>query len=156
MHDEAEDIWHEDEEHYWGGSLPKPGEGWALAAATYDGLPQWQPGWEDIGKAVDALAMLQEIESHQPDWDQLLAGLEHLQVLKDPEMSRPPLRQFRDFLLIGDFFLPFESQNELGSRHLLYILEDQPTLTDPLLADFRELTDRLRRYAPLGAYVERR
>jgi hypothetical protein len=72
------------------------------------------------------MALPQEIPSRQPDWDQLLADLQHLQVLKDPEMSRPPSRQFRDFLLIGDFFLPFESQNELGSRHLLYILEDQP------------------------------
>jgi hypothetical protein len=154
MDDKAEDIWHEDEERYWGGPLPKPGEGWALAAATYDGVPQWQPGWEDIGKAVDALALLQEIPNHPPDWDQLLKGLQHLHVLKDSAMTQPPLREFRDFLLIGDLFLPFESQNEWGSRHVLYILEDQPALTEPLLAEFRELTDRLRRYPPLGAYVE--
>jgi hypothetical protein len=154
MHDEPKDLWHEDEERYWGGPLPKPGEGWVLAAATYDGVPQWQPGWEDIGKAVDALALLQEIPNHQPDWDQLLKGLQHLHVLKASAMTQPPLREFRDFLLIGDFFLPFESQNEWGSRRLLYILEDQPALTEPLLAEFRELTDRLRRYPPLGAYVE--
>jgi hypothetical protein len=108
MDDEAEDIWHEDEDRYWGGPLPKPGEGWALAAATYDGGPKWQPGWEAIGKAGVALALLREISHHQPDWDQLLKGLQHPQVLEDPVMRRPPLREFRDFMLIGDFFLPFK------------------------------------------------
>jgi hypothetical protein len=154
MHEKAGDIWHEDEERYWGGPLPKRGEGWTLAAATYDGVPKWQPGWEDIGKAAGALAMLQEIPDHQPDWDLLLKDLRHLNALKDLPMSKPPLNEFGDFLLIGDFFLPFESQNEWGPRQLLYILEDQPTLTDPLLAEFRQLTDRLRRYPPLEAYVE--
>lgn len=147
-----DDIWHEDEAMYWGGPLPKPGQGWTLAAATYDSIPQWQPGWEAIGRAVDALALLQELPGHQPDWEPLLKGLEHLHALKDPAMSKPPLNAFSDFLLIGDFFLPFESQNEWGSRHLLYIIEDQPARTDPLLAEFQTLTDRLRRYPPLGGY----
>ncbi len=92
--------------------------------------------------------------SHRPNWDELLAGFEHLHVLQDPGMSRPPLREFRDFLLIGDFFLPFTSRNEWGAEHLLYVVEDEPTQTDPLLAEFRQLTERLRLYPPLGAYVE--
>jgi hypothetical protein len=139
-----EDIWHEDEDRYWGGPLPKPGEGWTLAAATYDGVPQWQPGWEEVGKVVEALALLQERSGHQPDWERLLKGLAHLHVLEDPAMSKPPLSDFRDFLLIGDYFLPFESQNELGSRHLLYILENKPKLADLLIAEFQELNRRLR------------
>ena len=106
------------------------------------------------GKAVDAMALLRDIPSHQPDWDQLLKGLQHLHVLKDSAVTQTPLRDFRAFLLIGNFFVPFESQNEWGSWHLLYILEDQPALAEPLLAEFRELPDRIRRYPPLGAYVE--
>jgi hypothetical protein len=149
-----DDIWHEDEERYWGGPLPKPGEGWTVAAAAYDGVPQWQPGWEDIGKAVNALALLQEIPSHQPDWNTLLKDLQHLQVLTDPGMSQPPLREFRDFLLIGDSFLPFESQNERGTRHLLYVVEDEPALTEPLLTEFRTLLVRLRNYPPLSAFAQ--
>jgi hypothetical protein len=143
MHDEAGDIWHEDEDRYWGGPLPKPGEGWTLAAATYDGVPQWQPGWEAIGEAVAALSRLQDVPDRQPDWDSFLKGLTHLRSLKDPAMGKPPLNSFGDFLLIGDFFLPFESLNEWGSRQLLFIIEDKPTITDSLLAEFGTLAMRL-------------
>lgn len=149
-----DDIWHEDEETYWGGPLPKPGQGWALAASTYDGVPQWEPEWEAIGKAVDALSMFQELPGHQPDWGVLLQGFAHLHVLAYATMGKPPLQDFSEFLQIGDYFLLFASQNEWGQRHLLYILEDQPELTDPLIAEFEELTKRLREYPPLNPYVQ--
>ena len=151
---EHEDIWHEDEDTYWGGPLPKPGQGWALAASTYDGVPQWEPDWETIGKAVDALLMFQELPGHQPDWSSLLQGFTRLHVLADTTMGWPPLQDFGDFLQIGDYFIPLSSQNELPARHLLYVLEDQPDLTDPLLAEFAELTKRLREYPPLKPYAQ--
>ena len=69
-------------------------------------------------------------------------------------MGHPPLRDFGDFLLIGDFFLPFESQNELPPRHLLYILEDEPSLITALVTNFRQLTARLRGYPPLAEFVQ--
>ena len=152
---EYEDIWHEDEDTYWGGPLPKPGQGWALAASTYDGVPQWEPDWEPIGKAVDALLMFQELPGHQPDWSSLLQGFRRLHVLGDTTMGWPPLQDFGDFLEIGDYFLPFTSQNEWGVRRLLYILEDQRDLTDPLLAEFAELAKRLREYPPLKRYFRK-
>lgn len=152
---EHEDIWHEDEDTYWGGPLPKPGQGWALAASTYDGVPQWEPEWGPIGKAVDALLMFQELPGHQPDWASLLQGFTRLHVLADTTMGRPPLQDFGDFLQIGDYFLAFASQNEWGVRRLLYILENQRDLTDPLLAEFEQLAKRLREYPPLKPYVRR-
>jgi len=150
---DGDDIWHEDEETYWGGPLPKPGQGWALAASTYDGMPQWEPEYAAIGRAVNALRMFQEIPSHEPDWGLLLKGFRHLHVLADEDMESPPLCDLDDFELIGDFFYVRESQNEWGSRFLVYILEDEPTLTDPLLAEFEELARRLREYPPLQPYV---
>lgn len=157
MNNESEsgDIWHEDEDTYWGGPLPKPGQGWALAASTYDGVPHWEPDWETIGKAVYAMSMLQELPNHRPDWGSLLHGFSRLHVLADPTMGWPPLRDFGDFLQIGDFFLPFTSQNELPARHLLYVLEDQPDRTDPLIAEFEKLAQRLREYPPLKHYFRK-
>jgi hypothetical protein len=149
-----DDIWHEDEETYWGGPLPKPGEGWTLAASTYDGGPQWEPEWEGIGKAVRALSMFQELPDHQPDWAKLLRGFKHLKVLSKKTMPHPPLQHLSDFMQIGDYFLTLTSQNELPLSHLLYIIEDQPERTDPLLAEFDELRKRLRMYKPLQPYVE--
>lgn len=149
-----DDIWHDDEETYWGGPLPKPGEGWALAAGTYDGCPLWEPEWSGIGKAVEALSRLEEIPDHQPDWASLLRGFKHLNVLAEETMSQPPLQNFGDFLQIGDYFLPFASQSEWPARHLLYVIEDQPERTGPLLAEFEELTKRLREYLPLKPYVQ--
>jgi hypothetical protein len=64
-------------------------------------------------------------------------------------MGKPPQNSFGDFLLIGDFSLPFESLNEWGSRQLLFIIEDKPTITDPLLAEFGTLATRLLKH--LGA-----
>jgi len=65
-----------------------------------------------------------------------------------------PLQDFGDFLQIGDYFLPFTSQNEWGVRRLLYVLQDQGDLTDPLLAEFEELAKRLREYPPLKPYLQ--
>ena len=148
-----DDIWHEAEETYWGGPLPKPGQGWALAASTFDGVPQWEPKWKTIGNAVRALSMFQELPEHQPDWKTLLNGFTRLDVLAAETMKSPPLQDFGDFLQIGDYFLPFSSKNEPGSRHLLYILEEQPDLTNPLIAEFEQLTARLYEYPPLNPYV---
>jgi hypothetical protein len=157
MNNESEpgDIWHDDEDTYWGGPLPKPGQGWTLAASTYDGVPRWEADWETIGKAVDAMSMFQELPDHLPDWGSLLDGFSRLHVLADAPMGWPPLRDLNDFLQIGDYFLPFTSQNELPARHLLYILEDQRDVTDPLLAEFEELAKRLREYPPLKPCVRR-
>lgn len=149
-----EDIWHQDEDTYWGGPLPNPGQGWALAASTYDGVQQWEPEWAAIGEAVEALAMFQELPGHQPEWVSLLQGFTRLHVLADETMRSPPLQDFGDFLQIGDYFLPFTSQNELPARHLLYVLEDQPAVTEPLLAEFKELIKRLREYPPLKPYAQ--
>lgn len=149
-----DDIWHEDEETYWGGPLPKPGEGWVLAAGTYDGRLLWQPEWEGIGKAVQALSLFQEIPEHQPDWAFLLRGFKHLNVLAANTMSHPPLQACDDFLQIGDYFLVFSSQNELPARHLLYTVENKPERMQPLLAEFKELTKRLRDYGPLKPYAQ--
>lgn len=148
-----DDIWHENEETYWGCALPKPGQGWTLAASTYDGVPQWEPQWKAIGDAVQALALFQELPGHKPNWTSLLKGLTRLHVLAAECMSSPPLRDFRDFLEIGDYFMTFTSQNEPGKRHLLYVIEDQPDETDPLIAELRELTRRLREYPPFKPYV---
>lgn len=148
-----DDVWHEDEETYWGGPLPKPGQGWSLAASTYDGVPRWTPNWKAIGEAVRALSMFQHLPEHKPDWASLLQGFSRLHVLADATMGSPPLQDFKDFLQIGDYFLPFTSRNEWGKRNLLYVIEDQPDNTDPLIAEFEEIAIRLRHYAPLQPYV---
>jgi hypothetical protein len=142
-----------DEDTYHGGSLPKPGQVWALAASTYDGVPQWEPDSKNIGKAVDELLMLQELPGHQPDWASLSEGFTRLHVLADTTTRSPPLQDFRDFLQIGEYFLPFTSQNERGVRRLLYVLQDQRDLPDPLLAEIEELAKGLREYPPLRPYV---
>ena len=148
-----EDISYEDEDTYRGGPLPKPGQVWALAASTYDGVPQWEKDSKNIGKAMDALLMFQELPRCQPDWESLLQGFSRLHVHADTTTGRPPLQDFGDFLRVGDYFLSFASQNEWGVRRLLDILEDPRDLTDPLLADFEELAKRLRKYPPLKSYV---
>ena len=97
--------------------------------------------------------MLEELREHPSDWHSLLTGLRHLHVLEEEYIDWPPLNSFRDFMQIGDFFLTFESQNDLGAVELLYIMDDQPELTDPLLAELDELTHRLKAYPPLQPYV---
>ena len=87
-----------------------------LVASTYDGVPRWEPDWESIGKAVDALLVLQELPGHQPDWPSLLHGFTRLHVLADKTMGSLPLQDFGDFLQIGGYFLPFTSQKELPAR----------------------------------------
>jgi len=149
-----DDIWHEDEETYWGCALPTPIQGWTLAASTYDGIPMWEPRWRAIGNTVSALAMFYELPGHKPDWASLLKGLTRLHVLAEETIGSPPLQNFRDFLEIGDYFLTFTSRNEQGERNLLYIIKDKPDETNPLIGEFEELARRLRDYPPLRPYVQ--
>ena len=151
--DDHIEFWDDDEERVWGSLLPKPGSGWSHVATKVEGGVTWEPGWPSIEKAVRALSMLEELREYPSDWHSLLTGLRHLHVLEEEYIDWPPLNSFRDFMQIGDFFLTFESQNDLGAVELLYIMDDQPELTDPLLAEFDELTHRLKAYPPLQPYV---
>ena len=150
-HDEAASD--EDEESFWGGPLPGPDSGWALVVSCFDGACSWEPGWEPIERATSALGLLDELHGHTPDWDTLLAGFKHLHVLRDPGMRWPPLHDFRDFLEIGDLFLPFRGSNERGTGSLLYIDKDEPALVATLMEEFDELPRRLRDYPPLQPYI---
>jgi hypothetical protein len=144
----------EDDEDFWGCSLPKRGSGWAKVASNFDGAISWEPGWESIEKATTALSLLDELHDHTPDWDMLLAGFRYLHVLRNPEIGWPPLHDFSDFLAIGDFFLPFSGSNDYGVGSLLYIVEAEPGTTAPLIKEFDELHRRLREYPPLQPYVQ--
>jgi hypothetical protein len=149
-----DDSAEEDEESFWGCPLPGPDSGLALVVSCFDGARSWEPGWEPIEGATSALGLLEELPGHTPDWETLLAGLEHLQVLSKPDMKWPPLHDFSDFLEIGDLFHPFEGSNEHGTGSLLYIDKDQPVLSAALMAEFNELTRRLRDYPPLKPFIE--
>ena len=155
MNDDADpdEFGEDDEERVWGSLLPKPGSGWSHVATKVEGGVSWEPGWPSIENAVRAISMLQELRRHTPDWKSLLAGLRHLNVLQEDYIDWPPLNSFRDFMQIGDFFLTFESQDSLGTVELLYMMDDQPDQTEPLLAEFDELTRRLKAYPPLQPYV---
>jgi len=98
--------------------------------------------------------LLDELNGHSPDWDTLLDGFQHLNVLRNPELSWPPLNDFGDFLAIGDFFLPFSGSSEYGVGSLLYVVDGEPAVTDPLMKEFDELARRLREYPPLQPYVQ--
>jgi hypothetical protein len=143
----------DDEEEFWGCTLPKPESGWALVATSFDGAESWEPKWKAIENAARALSLLEELHDHQPDWDTLLAGLTHLHVLKDSDIGWPPLHDFRDFMLIGDFFLSFEGSNDWGVGSAVYILDADHASLDTLMLEFEELTRRLRAYPPLEPLV---
>jgi hypothetical protein len=151
--DEGDDE-ENDEEEFWGCKLPTPESGWVLVANSFDGAESWEPKWKPIEGAARALSLLEELHDHQPDWDTLLAGLKHLHVLNDPNMRWPPLHDFRDFMLIGDFFLSFEGSNDWGVGSAVYILDADKASTDALMLEFEELTRRLRNYPPLQPYVQ--
>lgn len=154
MSDDDKDTTDDEEELFWGGPLPQPGSGWILVASCFDGAQSWEPGSESIERATSALFRLDELHGHTPDWDTLLAGFHHLHVLRNSEINWPPLHDFGDFLAIGDFFLPFRGSNDRGVGALLYMVEDEPILTAQLMAEFDELTRRLRQYPPLQPYVQ--
>jgi len=144
----------QDEEAFWGCRLPKPSSGWVRVASCFDGDCLWKPGWESIERATRALFLLDELHGHTPDWGSLLAGFQQLHVLSKPYMKWPPLHHFGDFLELGDLFLNFEGSNDYSVGSLLYINEDQPVQAAALMAEFDELTRRLRDYPPLQPYVQ--
>lgn len=149
-----DDSAEEDEESFWGCLLPREDSGWALVVSCFDGARSWEPGWEPIERATSALELLDELPGHTPDWETLLAGFEHLRVLSNPDIKWPPLHDLSDFLEIGDLFLPFNGSNEFGTGAVLYIDKDQPVLTAAIMAEFDELTRRLRDYPPLKPFIE--
>lgn len=153
MNEPDEHCSDDSDEKFWGQPLPQPDSGWALACSCIDGHFLWTPQWKAIENATRCLWMLEELHGHKPDWDLLLAGFKHLQVLKDPAIDWPPLHQFKDFLLIGDFFLPFEGSNDWSVGQLLYIVDHEPKSTKPLMEEFDELSRRLRAYPPLAPFT---